>query len=57
MKANSSKTTLVCFSDALGYKADTYMEGSDGNAIRGVGSMKALGLRLSRRPDWNEHVK
>ena len=57
MKVNSDKTTLVCFSDALAYKADAYIEDSDMNTIRGRSTMKALGVRFSNRPDWVEHVK
>ena len=56
MKVNAAKTTLVCFSDSLSYKPDAYIEDSDGNVIRGAGKMKALGLRLSSSPNWNEHV-
>ena len=57
MKVNTQKTTLVCFSDSLSFKADAYIEDSDGNVIRGTDKMKALGMRLSNRPDMEEHVK
>lgn len=56
MRVNSSKTTLVCFSDSLSYKADAYIEDRDGNVIRGTHKLKALRLRLSSSPGWSEHV-
>ena len=56
MKVNAAKTTLVCFSDALAYSPDAYIEDADGNVIRGQPTMKALGVRFSNRPDWKEHV-
>lgn len=56
MKLNASKTTLVCFSDTQGYKADAYIEDEDGAVVRGTEKMKALGVRFSCSPTWNEHV-
>ena len=55
MKVNSKNTTLVCFSDALGYEADTFIEDEDEQVIRGVPYMMALGVRLSNKPDWAAH--
>ena len=49
-------TTLVCFSDALSYQADAYIENGDDQVIRGAPEMKALGVRFSNRPDWSRHV-
>ena len=56
MKVNTAKTTLVCFSDSLTYKADAYIEDADGGVIRGGQKMKTLGLRLSSNPDWHECI-
>ena len=57
MKVNAGKTTLVCFSDTASFEADAYIEDSDGRIIRGQKTMKALGLRMSIKPDMSEHVK
>ena len=56
MKVNTDKTTLVCFSDAASYEADAYIEDADGEVIRGTKTMKALGIRLSNKPDMSAHV-
>ena len=56
MKVNASKTTLVCFSDALGYSPDAYIKEAGGEVIRGTPTMKALGLQLTNWPKWSAHV-
>ena len=56
MKVNAAKTTMVCFSDALAYRADSYIEDEDGNQIGCQNKMKALGMRFSNRPDMSAHV-
>ena len=56
MKVNSQKTTMVCFSDALSYKADAFIKDTDGNRIGCQENMKALGMRFSSRPDMAAHV-
>ena len=56
MKVNRAKTTMVCFSDSLAYKADAYIEDADGNRIGCQDNMKALGMHFSNRPDMSAHV-
>lgn len=56
MKVISSKTLIVCFSDATGYKPDNFIKDSDGNRIHCDDSLKALGMRFSSKPDMSTHV-
>lgn len=57
MKVNTDKTTLVCFSDPQGYKADAYVEDGDGQVIWGGRPHEGFGGTLLKPPDWNAHVE
>ena len=57
MKVNTDKTGMVCFSDALAYKAEAFIEDADGQRLRCGETMKALGMRFSSRPDMSAHVE
>ena len=52
MRVNASKTTMVCFSDASGYKADAFIEDEDGVRLCCQDTMKALGMRFSASPRY-----
>ena len=56
MVVNESKTNLLCISDSLNYKPDTFILDSDGNRIDCTESVKILGLYLSNKPNVNLHV-
>ena len=47
MKVNAEKTTMVCFSDSVGYTTDAYIEEGDAVRIHCQDSMNVLGMRFS----------
>ena len=57
IKVNAAKPVMVCFNDASSYSPDAYIVDADGNRLRCQPSMKALGMRLSNRPDMGAHVQ
>lgn len=50
MVVNSSKTTMVCVSDALGYTADAFILDEDQKRLGCQEGFKALGMYFSNRP-------
>ena len=56
MVVNNSKTSLLCVSDALNYRPDTYIIDTDGTRIECSDSMKVLGFHFSNRPTVDLHV-
>lgn len=59
LKVNTSKTKLLCISDALSYEASSYIELVDGSTVKSGergDSMKLLGFHLSDRPGVAAHV-
>ena len=56
MKVNAEKTTMVCFSDSVGYTTDAYIEEADAVRIHCQDSMNVLGMRFSFWPDMSAHV-
>ena len=57
MVVNSSKTAMVCISDASAYEADAFILDEDQERIGCKQNFKALGLHFSSRPDMWEQVK
>ena len=57
MKVNAAKTNLVAVSDALSFKAESYIEDVDGTVLRTGGGMKVLGFHLSDRPTVGSHIE
>ena len=59
MVVNKKKTQILCFSDALTYKAAAYFEDGDGDRVasRTDGKMKVLGFHLDGRPSVHAHVE
>ena len=51
MVVNSSKTAMLCVSDAMAYEADAFILDSDQVRIGCQKSIKALGMHFSSRPD------
>ena len=56
MLVSSTKTAMLCVSDALSYKADTFIFDDDMIRIGTMSSIKALGMRFSDRPTMDAHV-
>ena len=56
MVVNHKKTRILCVSDALNYKALSFIRDSDGNKISSTESMKILGFHLDSRPTCHAHV-
>ena len=56
MLVNSSKTAMLCVSDALSYKADAFFFDDDMLRIGTTSSIKALGMRFSDRPTMDAQV-
>ena len=56
MVVNNSKTTLLCVSDALNYRPETFIIDTDGTRIECSDSMKVLGFYFSNRPTVDLHV-
>ena len=57
MKVNTSKTVMMCVSDALGHEADAYLLDKDSERISCQRTMKILGMCFSNRPTMPEHVE
>ena len=57
MVVNSSKTKLLCISDAQTYRAEAFFFDRDGNKLETVGSMKVLGFHMDHRPSCHAHVE
>ena len=56
MVVNSSKTNLLCVSDALNYRPEVFIMDSNDNKIECVESMKILGFYFSNKPTVELHV-
>ena len=56
MVVNASKTNLLCVSDALNYRPETYIYNNEGNKITSKDTMKILGFHFSSRPTVAEHL-
>ena len=57
MLVNTSKTNLICISDALNYTPQVYIEGPGGELIQGGQTLKVLGFHFSTRPGVSLHVE
>ena len=57
MRVNTSKTTMICINDAMSYKAEAYVEDSEGGRIQSGPSMKILGFHFYNRPTMHAHVQ
>lgn len=57
MVVNSSRTALMCISDASSYAADTFIEDRDGKRIETVDKMKILGFNIGNRPGMHDHIE
>ena len=57
MLVNSSKTNMICISDALNYTPVASFTDSTGNEITSGTELKVLGFSLSNRPGVALHVK
>ena len=56
MVVNSRKTSMICISDALSYKAEAYILDADGERIGCQERIKALGMYFSGRPNMDAQV-
>ena len=56
MVVNNKKTRILCISDALNYKARSFILDSEGNKISSSESMKVLGFHFDCRPSCHAHV-
>ena len=57
MVVNSTKTAMICISDAQAYEADAFIYDSSLNRIGCQGTIKALGMNFSSRPDMWAQVE
>ena len=57
MKVNTSKTGLLCVSDALNFRATAYIEDRDGNRIESGTGLKVLGWHFSERPTVTAQIE
>ena len=57
MVVNKAKTKVLCVSDALTYRAETYILDPDGNEIRSGNNIKILGFYMDSRPTCHAHVR
>ena len=57
MKVNTSKTSMICFSDAMSYGAEAFIYDADGNRIDSGPTMKILGFHFSDKPTMHAHVQ
>ena len=56
MVVNSSKTKILCISDALTYRAAAHILDNDGGRIESTDKMKILGFHFDSRPTAHAHV-
>ena len=56
MKVNTSKTNVLCVSDALNYTPMTFIVDSAGERIDSTDSLRVLGFNFSSRPTVQLHV-
>ena len=56
MVVNNKKTVLLCISDALNYKAKTFIIDNNGERIDCVEELKILGFTFSSKPTVQAHV-
>ena len=56
MVVNTSKTNMLCVSDALNYRPNSYFDDGGGDRVESTGSMKVLGFHFSDRPTVQLHV-
>ena len=56
MVVNNSKTRIICVSDALTYKALSFIRDADDNKIASSDSMKILGFHMDSRPSCHAHI-
>ena len=57
MVVNASKTNLLCISDALNHRPETFIMDSDNNIIESGQAMKVLGFHFSNKPNADLHVE
>ena len=57
MVVNSNKTGILCISDVLSYRADTFVEDADGQRLGKVPRLKILGYMMGERPGAHVHVE
>ena len=57
MKVNNDKTSILCVSDALNYRASAFFRDSDGKVLESGDSMKMLGFHFDRRPTCHAHIE
>ena len=57
MVVNASKTGLLCVSDSLSYKPETFILDAENNRIECVPELKVLGFTFSSKPTVEAHVK
>ena len=59
MVVNASKTSMLCISDAMSFRAEGHIFGEDGTRVTSVGTqkIKVLGFHFGTKPNVDEHVK
>ena len=57
MIVNAKKTGLLCVSDALSYRPETFILDENNNKIECVDTLKVLGFTFSSRPTVGPHVE
>ena len=56
MKVNSSKTNMLCISDAMSFSAQAHIFSMQGERLNSSQSLKLLGFHFGERPTVQEHV-
>ena len=57
MKVNTAKTAMICISDSLNFKTNTYIEDKDGNRIESGEKLKMLGWHFSSKTTVEAHIE
>ena len=57
MKVNSSKTMMLCISEAKTYEAAAFIEDTEGKRIDSSDTLKVLGVHFLRKPDMSAQVE
>ena len=57
MKVNAARTAILCISDALASKCESYIVGPDGQRITSGDGLRMLGFHFGNKPTVAVHVE
>ena len=57
MVVNNTKTKVLCVSDALTYRASSFLVDDNGVEIQSTDNLKVLGFHMDSRPSCHAHVR